>query len=183
MPTNSGADWVQKFPTSTKTSDLTQPFRSNFEAFLKAMTDAGIKVRITASLRPKERAYMMHYSWMIVKGLVNPADVPDMPGVDIIWDHAQAKQGAQEMVDGYGIGGLHVAPALNSRHIDGRAVDTVVSWQGDIKIHFKNGWIKTLVGEPRDSTHPDLIATGASYGVIHMKPASADKVHWSDDGH
>ena len=125
----------------------------------------------------------MHYSWMIVNGKIAPSDIPTMDGVDIIWDHDQAEDAAQEMVDGYGIGRLHVAPALNSRHIDGRAIDTVLSWHGDIKIHFKNGFIKTIKGEPRDSTHPDLIAAGASYGVIHMKPASADKVHWSDDGH
>ena len=183
MPTNSGASWVEKFPTSTKTSDLVQPFRANFEAFQKAMTEAGIKVHITASRRPKERAYMMHYSWMIYKGKISPSDIPPMDGVDIIWDHDRAEDAAHEMVDGYGIANLQVAPALNSRHIDGRAIDTVLSWHGDVKIHFKNSFIKTIVGEPRDSTHPDLIATGASYGVIHMKPASADKVHWSDDGH
>jgi hypothetical protein len=183
MPTNSGAQWVEKFPTSTKTSDLSQPFRANFESFQKAMKDAGISVRITASRRPRERAYLMHYAWMITKGKINPADVPPMAGIDIIWDHSQSKTGAGEMVDGYGIGSLHLPPSLNSRHIDGLAIDTVLSWHGDIKIHFKNGFIRTLVGEPRDSTHPDLIAAGESYGVIHMKPASADKVHWSDDGH
>jgi hypothetical protein len=178
--------WVAKFPTSIKTADLVQPFRGNFEAFQAAMVAAGIAVRITATHRPKERAYLMHYSWMIVKGQIDPGDVPPLPelqGADIIWNHAHAKQGAQEMVDGYGIGGLGVPPALNSRHIEGRAVDTSLSWDGDIEIENKDGSSRHIVGSPRNSTHPDLIAAGATYGVIHLKNVMADKVHWSDDGH
>ena len=183
MATTSGASWVAKFPTSVKTSDLKKPFRTNFEAFQKAMKDAGIAVTISASLRLKQRAYMMHFAWMIVKGKIAPGDVPAMAGVNIVWNHPKAKQGAQEMVDGYGIGGLGVAPALNSRHIEGRAIDTILTWKGDIHIKQKDGTEKAIVGTPRNATHPDLIAVGASYGVIHFKPASADKVHWSDDGH
>ena len=183
MATNSGAMWVAKFPTSTKTSDLKQPFRASFEAFQKAMKDAGVMVKITASLRPKQRAYMMHYSWMIVKGKIDPAAVPPMAGVDIVWNHDQAVAGAQEMVDGYGIGGLGVAPALNSRHIDGRAIDTSLSWQGDIDIRNKDGSVRPIIGGPRNATNLDLIAVGATYGVIHFKPVASDKVHWSDDGH
>src|ERR1043166_6829430 len=114
MGINSGASWVSKFPGSNKTSDLTPAFRANFEAFQKAMEDAGIDVKVNATLRPKERAYLMHFSWMIVKGQIKPADVPAMAGVDIIWDHAHALAGAQEMVDAYGTGGSLVAPALNS---------------------------------------------------------------------
>lgn len=183
MSTVSGAPWVAKFPTSTSTTDLKDPFKTNFEAFLKAMKEAGITIRITASHRPKQRAYMMHYAWKIAKGKITPAEVPPMPGVDIIWNHGHAKQGAQDMVDGFGINNLSVPPALNSRHIDGRAIDTVLSWMKDVKIRKKDGMFKTIIGEPRNSTHPDLIAVGATYGVIHFKPASADKVHWSDDGH
>ena len=183
MPTNSGASWVAKFPTSIKTTDLKEPFRSQFGAFMRAMKEAGIVVKITASLRPKQRAYMMHYSWMIVRGKIAPADVPSMAGVDIVWNHPNAKQGAQEMVDGYGIGGLGVAPSLNSRHIEGRAVDAVLSWTGDIHLKTHDGLLMAIVGEPRNSTHPDVIAVGATYGVIHFKPAASDKVHWSDDGH
>ena len=183
MATVSGAPWVAKFPTSTSTSDLKDPFKTNFEAFLRAMKEAGISMRITASHRPKQRAYMMHYAWMIAKGKITPAEVPPLVGVDIIWNHGHAKQGAQDMVDAFGINNLAVPPALNSRHIEGRAIDTVLTWTKDIKIRKKDGTFKTIAGEPRNSTHPDLIAVGSTYGVIHFKPASADKVHWSDDGH
>ena len=186
MATNSGVQWVAKFPTSVKTSDLANPFRTNFEAFQQAMKNAGITVKITASLRPPERAYLMHYSWMIVNGQIKPADVPPLPalrGANIIWNHAHAMKGAQEMVDGYGIGGLLVPPSLKSRHIEGRAIDTVLSWDGDISVQAKDGLFKDIIGTSRNATHPGLIAAGATYGVIHFKPASSDKVHWSDDGH
>jgi hypothetical protein len=171
------------FPTSIKTSDLANPFRTNFEAFLTAMKASGMTIKITATLRPKQRAYLMHYSWMIAKGKIAPADVPPMIGVDIIWNHNHAKQGAQEMVDGYGINNLGVPPSLTSRHIEGRAVDTVLSWNGDIHVKQRDGTPIAIISEPRNSTHPALIAVGATYGVIHLKPAFADKVHWSDDGH
>ena len=186
MATNSGILWVAKFPTSIKTSDLTNPFRTNFEAFQQAMKEAGIVVKITASHRPLERAYLMHYSWMIVKDKIKPAAVPPLSalqGANIIWNHAAAKKGAQEMVDGYGIGGLLVPPALNSRHIEGRAIDTVLSWVDDLSVQTKDGSFRDVRGAPRNATNPDLIAVGATYGVIHFKPASSDKVHWSDDGH
>lgn len=183
MPNNSGASWVAKFPTSIKTSDLKDPFRKNFEAFERALKAAGVTVTITASFRPKQRAYLMHYAWMIVKGKITPADVPPMSGVDIVWNHPKAKQGAQEMVDGYGIGGLGVAPSLTSRHIEGRAVDAVLSWKTDITIKQKDNSMKVIKGTPRNSTHPDVIAVGATYGVIHFRPVASDKVHWSDDGH
>jgi hypothetical protein len=87
------------------------------------------------------------------------------------------------MVDGYGIGALGVAPDLNSRHIEGRAVDTVLRWNGDIHIRQKDGSVKAILGSPRNSTNPDLIAVALTYGVIHFKSVVSDKVHWSDDGH
>ena len=186
MATNSGVAWVVKFPTSVSTADLASPFRGNLEAFLTAMKDAGISMKITATMRPKQRAYLMHYAWMIVKGQIEAVDVPPLPemqGANIIWNHAQAKKAAQEMVDGYGIGDLKVPPSLKSRHIEGRAIDTVLSWNGDKSVRCKDGSMKAVMGEPRNATHPDLIAVGATYGVIHFKPASADRVHWSDDGH
>jgi hypothetical protein len=175
--------WVAKFPTSVKTSDLKNPFRANFESFQKAMKESGISVKISASLRPKQRAYLMHYSWMIVKGKIDPEDVPPMSGVDIIWNHSNAEHGAREMVDGYGIDALGVAPALNSRHIEGCAVDTILSWNGDIQIRQKDGLMKAILGSPRNATHPDLIAVAATFGVIHFRPIASDKVHWSDNGH
>ena len=183
MPTKSGAAWVAKFPTSTKISDLKSPFRENFEAFCFAMKAAKIKVTVTASLRPKNRAYLMHYSWLIAKGKIKPAEVPARTGIDIVWNHTNGVEAAKDMVEAYGTGGSSVAPALNSRHIEGRAIDTSLSWTGDIVIKNKDGSLRPIKGVPRNAIHPELIAAGATYGVIHFKPAAADKVHWSDDGH
>jgi hypothetical protein len=183
MSTPSGAYWVSQFPTSVSTDDLDTGFRARYLLFQKAMTDAGMSVAIQATRRPKERAYLMHYSWSIVKQGVDPAQVPAMDGVDIEWDHADAQSGAQEMVDGFHIGSLTVAPALNSRHIDGKAVDAAISWSGDVTIKDVDDNDVDIVGAPHDATHPTLISVGATYSVIHFNPPAKDKNHWSTDGH
>lgn len=125
----------------------------------------------------------MHYSWLIWRDQIDPAKVPSMPGVAIMWNHSEALKGAKEMVEGYGISGLNVAPALNSRHIEGRAVDTVLIWSRDIVILDQTGQKVHIIGGPRNAAHPKLIEVAETYGVVHFKPVAADKVHWSDDGH
>ncbi len=182
MATPSGATWVSQYPTSTSTDDLADGFREKFLAFAGAMAEAGISVRITATYRPPERAYMMHYSWEIVQGNVDPSAVPALDGVDIDWV-AGGVDGAQEMVDGYGIQNLHVPPALKSRHTQRLAVDTVLEWSGDISIAAADGQRVDVKGAPRNATHSTLIEVGKSYGAIHLHPASADPYHWSNDGH
>ena len=115
----SGKEWVAKFPGSNKVEDLEADFKPKVEAFLKSVKDGGAMVTISSTLRPKERAYLMHWSWMIVKMSADPSKVPAMLGVDINWSHgdpATSKAKAKEMVDGYQIGNLGVAPALQSRH-------------------------------------------------------------------
>src|SRR5205085_2069833 len=94
----SGAIWVQRFPGSTSVGDLEPAFQSNVNRFLAALRAAGASLRINSTFRPPERAYMMHFAWSIVRGLVASNQVPAMPGVSIIWDHGDAaasKQGAQ----------------------------------------------------------------------------------------
>src|ERR1700689_3050282 len=62
----SGKAWVKKFPGSNRIHDLGEGFREMARAFVKAATDAGADVKIASTLRPRERAYLMHWSWMIV---------------------------------------------------------------------------------------------------------------------
>jgi SH3-like domain-containing protein len=65
--TLSGAGWVAKFPTSTSTTDLVDPFKTNASSFIAALQSAGATVSIGATLRPKQRAYLMHWSFRIAK--------------------------------------------------------------------------------------------------------------------
>jgi hypothetical protein len=63
----SGPSWARKFPESSSISDLSKPFRNDVTRFVGAMQRAGIAERTLDTLRPPERAYLMHYSWLIAK--------------------------------------------------------------------------------------------------------------------
>ncbi|MEO6727060.1 MAG: hypothetical protein ABIP14_17365 [Blastocatellia bacterium] len=181
----SGAIWVQRFPGSTSVSDLEPTFGNNVNLFLAALRAAGAGLRITSTLRPPERAYMMHFAWSIVRGLVAPNKVPAMPGVAIIWDHGDAaasRRGAQQMVDGFGLGNLKVAPALNSRHTARKAIDAKIAWNGALTIKRADGQAVIITSEPRNGINPDLIKVGATYKVIHFFKPAKDVPHWSTDG-
>lgn len=169
----SGRQWVSRFPTGTSISDLAPVFRRKVEAFLAAIAAANGRVRISATYRPRERAYLMHYAAAIANGSITAASVPAFAGVDIEWDHGSTEKtraAAREMASAYGI---VFPPALVSRHTERNAVDMTIS-------NVKNKKIKTASGTEvliqRDS---DLHAVGASYGV---KKLLSDPPHWSDDG-
>ncbi|HEY4356513.1 MAG TPA: hypothetical protein VGN16_12250 [Acidobacteriaceae bacterium] len=195
----SGADWVKQFPTSDQVNDLTTTFAANVRDFLKALDDAGATVTIAATRRPAQRAYMMHYSWMIAKGQIQPAKVPayvpttDAPDpLDIQWQHmtpdnkpdaAASKQGAVDMVNAFEISHLGVAPALNSNHITGKAIDMNISWQGDLTITDAMGKAVVIKTTPRDGTNAQLIIVGGTYKVIHLLAVNKDKPHWSTNGY
>ena len=121
----SGVQWVARFPGSVSTSDLTSTFGSATDNFIAALRQAGAAVIISATLRPVERAYLMHWSWKIVHGTA-PNSVPARDGVPIEWVHPTnnaSTQAAQDMVNAYGLANLGVAPSLNSRHTQGNAID------------------------------------------------------------
>lgn len=181
----SGAIWVQRFPGSTSVNDLEPTFRNNVNRFLAALRAAGANLRINSTFRPPERAYMMHFAWSIVRGLVAPNQVPAMPGVAILWDHGDAAaslRGAQQMVDGFGLGHLNVAPALNSRHTERKAIDVKILWNGTLTIKRADGQAVTIASEPRNGINPDLMKVGATYNVIHFFRPAKDVPHWSTDG-
>ncbi|GGC05481.1 hypothetical protein [Pseudoduganella buxea] len=181
----SGAAWVHRIPGSRATQDLAPSFRTAVEAFLAAMAAATIRVRIAATLRSRERAYLMHWSWKIARGKVEPEDVPPMTGVPIDWVHPAPKdsiRAAQAMVAAFGMSGLRAAPSLDSLHQDGRAIDMTISWRGVATIRDAAGKEVVLDRLPRTGMNPQLIGVGATYGVIKSVGGSNDKLHWSATG-
>lgn len=190
----SGAQWVGRFLGSASVSALASPFREAVSKFLDAVKAAGGTVHISATYRPPERAYLMHWSWKIVKTGFDPQQVPSYPGdvIKIKWAHISASgaydqaasvQGARAMVSGYGINGLNVAPALNSRHTQKLAIDMNISWTGTLAINNASGTAVSISSEPKTGMNSELHTVGASYGVIKFVGGSSDKPHWSNDGH
>jgi hypothetical protein len=182
----SGAQWVSRFPTSRTTDTLSDDFRPKCEAFLAALRDAGASITISATFRPPERAYLMHWSFVIHTGEVDPTDVPAMTGVAIDWVHRKtsgspdvpaSRAAAAAMVDGYDIA---FRPSLTSLHSVGKAIDMTIGWKGDLTIAQKNGNAKTITTQPRSGLNHTLWAVGATYGVIKL---ASDKPHWSINGH
>ncbi|MDH0288550.1 hypothetical protein N7414_05440 [Pseudomonas sp. GD04087] len=176
----SGAQWVERFPTSRQTVDLISPFRENVDRFIAALSSAGVGVDISATLRPPERAYLMHYCTRIAAGAIAPQDVPEMEGVDIEWVHrdaqgqidlARSKQAARAMKSAYQI--VH-PPALVSRHSQGRAIDMTLSNVMNRNVVNGQG-VEILI-----SSSAILYQVGSSYGVRKLV---SDAPHWSDDGH
>jgi len=181
----SGGQWVARFPNSASVDDLAEPFRSNARRFVAALRQAQAAVTIAATLRRPERAHLMHFAWAIAREGANPNTVPAKAGVDIQWVHsngqgpdlAASKAAAEQMVLGYGI---VFKPALTSRHIEGKAIDMTVEWQGNLAITKGNGTSVTISSLPRDGANKDLHQVGISYGVIKLV---SDPPHWSFDGH
>src|ERR1044072_2266503 len=180
----SGAAWWHanqaKFPNSARLADLNPPFRDRAIAFVDALKAAGANVSITAALRHPTRAYLMHYSWTVAKGIDSPGAVPAKAGCPIVWDHgnlAASRAAARAMMGLFGM--AHIA-ALRSRHIDGHAIDMAVSWNGNLTIKDATGKTHTI-GAPRNgNANRALHAVGATYGVHKL---ATDPPHWSIDGH
>jgi hypothetical protein len=173
-------------------SDCAAPFKANLTAFIAALTGAGATIDVTATLRPAQRAYLMHWCWSIVNQNADPKTIPALAGVNIAWAHtdsqgaydaAASTAGAQAMVNAYGMQNLNAAPALNSKHISGLAVDMSITWTGDLTINNQSGTAVVIKTEPRTGMNTDLHAVGKTYGVIKFVGGEADKPHWSDDGH
>ena len=188
----SGRAWVARFPTSASVADCAQPFRDDLTAFVAALVAAGASVNIAATLRPPQRAYLMHWCWSIVKQKTDPRTIAPLDGVAIAWAHVDAQgnfdavasaAAAEDMVEAYGMQGLNVAPALKSNHISGTAVDMAISWNGSLAIKQRDGTAVQIASLPRTGMNPDLKTVGASYGVIKFVGGASDMPHWSADGH
>ena len=180
----SGAAWWHanqaKFPNSRAIADLASPFREKVQAFVRALEAAGVSIDVASTLRNSKRAYLMHFTWKVAKGLIAPELVRAEEGVDIHWDHgdlARSRAAAQEML---ALFGLKVQPSLTSLHISGLAIDMDIDWPGTIEIKTATGET-VAVGPPRDGgTNKTLHTVGASYGVLKLL---SDPPHWSSTGH
>ena len=181
----SGPQWVARYPTSRDVADCRSPFKESLTSFVAAIEAAGASVSIAATYRPVERAYLMHWSWKIANASANPTSIPARAGVAINWDHGDAAASttaAQAMVDGYGMQNLTVAPALNSKHIAGLAVDMNIGWSGALSIANAAGTLVAISTTPRSGMNSDLHEVGASFGVIKYNGGGIDRPHWSDTG-
>ena len=174
-PQPSGAQWCAQFPTSSSLVDLIEPFRTGVSDFINALRAAGAGVTVSATFRPPERAYLMHWACMIGSGGQDPAGVPPMAGVAIDWKHggnrAEAKAAAQAMMTGYRIA---FPAALVSRHTQRRAIDMTITLRNAIQIKERGGMVR--IARFLEDLHP----IGATYGVHKLVN---DPPHWSDDGH
>jgi hypothetical protein len=185
--TLSGPSWVDEFPNSDSLDDLTDPFKANAKKFIDALTTAGATVSIDTTKRPKERAYLMHWSFLIARESYDPEKVPEMAGVDIDWVHKDAKgnkdvnlskTNAQLMVSKYGIA---YKPVLVSRHEEGNAIDMNIFWTS-AELKIKDGAAKdvTIKTGAKDGSNSELQKVGKSYSVTKLV---SDPPHWSSDGH
>ncbi len=181
MAEESGPQWCALYPASTSLDDLLPDFGDKVRAFLSQLTKAGATVTIADTYRPPERAYLMHWCCMVGSSGQDPDNVTAMPGVNIDWAHGGAipvaRDAAREMMSGYDI---QFPAALESRHTQRRAVDMTISWNGTLNIQDFNGQMHSIGSGPRDGSNPELIAVGATFGVIKLV---SDPPHWSDDGH
>ena len=175
----SGAEWEKQFPTSKSLDDLTPDFKTKVSQFIAALEASGVKVRKSATYRPKERAYLMHYCCKVESGAIAADKVPPMEGVNIEWAHRDAngnldvkasKAAAKAMKDAYVI---RFPAALNSRHSQRRAIDMTITGYAGKNVKDADG--KTVELEDED----DLYDLGKTYGVIKLR---SDPPHWSDDG-
>ena len=185
----SGPEWVRQFPGSRSLDDLVEPFRSAAKAFVTALLDSGCSVTIASTLRPPERAYLMHFSTAIARNVTLPQNVPANPKVNIEWvhrtggqiDQPKSRSAAVQMVQGYGIDPTSPLPALASRHTEGNAVDMSISWTGVLSIRDAKGKVVQISDSPRNGLNSHLHKVGATYKVI--KALIQDDPHWSNDGH
>lgn len=169
----SGIHWVKRFPGSNSLEDLEPLFRANVEKFIDAIKAAGGTVFIAATYRPRERAYLMHYSSKISRGDIKADQVPGLQGVNIDWVHdsdAASKDAALAMAKAYAI---VFPPALISRHTEKAAIDMTIT--GVVGKKMKNASGDDVEIKKQD----DLNAVGATYGV---KKLVSDPPHWSDNG-
>ncbi|AOR61809.1 hypothetical protein [Pectobacterium wasabiae] len=185
MLRRSGPDWVRLYPGSASIQDLRSPFRTSVERFIAALQASNAQVTISATLRPPERAYLMHWSWMIAQGRAQAESATPMVGVNIQWVHptpAESVRAAAAMVNAYGMSRLNVAPALRSRHTEGHAIDMDISWRGELTIQDSGGNNINIRTQPATGMNTELHRVGASYGVIKFHGGERDRPHWSIDG-
>jgi hypothetical protein len=180
----SGATWWHAnqahYLNSNSVDDLVPEFREKVNRFIAAMRAASASVIIESTRRNKIRAYLMHFSWGISEGTIAAADVPPEPGCPIRWNHGKAaasKTAAREMRELFNVA---YQPSLRSRHIEGKAIDMTIHWDGTIALRDATGTLVSIGSPHSGDYNATLHRIGASYGVFKLV---SDRPHWSTDGH
>lgn len=181
----SGKDWVKRFPDSKSIDELAPEFRDGCRRFIDAIKAGGVNVRISSTLRPDERAYLMHFCWRIHRRTINPQNVDPHPNVPIEWVHRDrtgavdlvaSRRAASQMVAAYGI---VFAPARHSLHTAGKAIDMGLAWKNSATVVDANGKSQPVTAPPRNGFNLVLRRVGLSYGV---RKHPTDPPHWSTTG-
>jgi len=181
----SGVEWEPVFPSSNSLSRLSISFGSNVKRFLSAVDAAGAHPSIITTYRPLERAYLMHWSWLIVKSNINARTIPPKAGVYIDWWHgtqSASRAAAAELLPKFGIGKNKVAPSLSTLHSIGEAADISITWSGTLKIKDASNVVHIISRGPRSSLNAELTKVARTYNVLHYTNAAADENHWSSTG-
>jgi hypothetical protein len=181
----SGAEWWRanqaRYPNSNDVDTLASGFRARVEDFLACLRQAGATVVIRSTRRHATRAYLMHYSWQVANGEIDPKDVPPRSGVQLEWDHGdleKSRQGAEEMVSLFGM--AHIA-ALNSLHIRGEAIDMNITWKDTLVLTRPAPLLARIESRPRTGQgNRELHEIGAD--VFGVKKLKTDPPHWSSNG-
>jgi hypothetical protein len=183
LPRLSGAAWFRaneaRFPNSDRVSDLAPGFATQVNAFLAALRTAGATVRISSTLRNRNRAWIMHYAWCIANGEIEPGAVPPNAEVDILWDHGDTKASRRAANAMVGLFGIRFKPSLTSNHIEGTAIDMTITWDQPISILDAAGR-SHRIDQPRSgNTNTAFHLVGATYGLQKL---ASDPAHWSVNG-
>ncbi len=181
----SGAQWCARFPGDNTLQALEPGFRPKVTAFFAALDAAGVSKSVGAVFRPKSRAFLMHWSYMLYTGRVKAKDIPNANGVPIEWVHpteAESVRAAEDMCKGYQTHNLGTIPALHSQHEVRLAIDVTISWSGILDIANQYGTTTEIKSSPRSGMNAELVQVGATYGVIKYNRTGTDKPHWSSTG-
>jgi hypothetical protein len=180
----SGKDWWRanqaRYPNSQDIDDLEPGFRSNVEVFVGSLRDAGATVRVTSTRRNATRAFLMHYSWRLAYGDVDPGDIPKRAGLDIEWDHGdldKSRQAAKEMVNLFGM--VQIA-SLTSNHIRGKAIDMNISWKDTLVLTRPSPLLARIESSPRTGQNRELHEIAAT--TFSVRKLVSDRPHWSYNG-
>jgi hypothetical protein len=180
----SGKGWWRanqgSYPNSKDVGDLEPGFRSRVEDFIGSLKAAGAVVAVNSTRRNAIRAHLMHYSWKIAYGEVDPGDVPSYNGLTIEWDHGDAdksRAAAREMVELFGM--AHIA-SLRSNHIAGKAIDMNINWKGLLEFKKSGPLLMRIVSTPRTGQNRHLHEIGAT--VFGVRKLRSDPPHWSHNG-
>ena len=184
-PSNlSGKDWWQenqrRYPNSREIDDLEPGFRSRVEDFLGSLRNVGANVSVNSTRRNATRAYLMHYSWKVAYGEIDPGEVPKRAGVNIEWDHGEleaSRKAAEEMVKLFNM--AHIA-SLTSNHIAGKAIDMDIKWKGELVLTRPAPLLTRIEGNPRSGQNRQLHDIGAE--VFGVRKLVSDPPHWSSNG-